>query len=105
MNLATVYQKGINIVPKLRDGPLKGQCQETLNFIFLHIRAERRQLPLSPDSLIIALLINFEFLEILRRYSDQFETYKRLYHRERILETSTLSCNEEKEEITKPPTK
>jgi hypothetical protein len=26
-----------------------------------------------------------------------------LYHRERILETSTLSCNEEKEEITKPP--
>ncbi len=28
---------------------------------------------------------------------------KSLYHRERILETSTLSCNEEKEEITKPP--
>ncbi len=28
-----------------------------------------------------------------------------LYHRERILKTSTLSCNEEKEEITKPPTK
>ncbi len=27
----------------------------------------------------------------------------RLYHRERILETSTLSCNEEEEEITKPP--
>jgi hypothetical protein len=26
-----------------------------------------------------------------------------LYHRERILETSTLSCNEEEEEITKPP--
>jgi hypothetical protein len=26
-----------------------------------------------------------------------------LYHRERILKTSTLSCNEEKEEITKPP--
>jgi hypothetical protein len=26
-----------------------------------------------------------------------------LYHRERILETSTLSCNEEKEEVTKPP--
>ena len=26
-----------------------------------------------------------------------------VYHRERILETSTLSCNEEKEEITKPP--
>jgi hypothetical protein len=25
-----------------------------------------------------------------------------LYHRERILKTSTLSCNEEKEEITKP---
>ncbi len=28
-----------------------------------------------------------------------------MYHRERILKTSTLSCNEEKEEITKPPTK
>jgi hypothetical protein len=28
---------------------------------------------------------------------------KFLYHRERILETSTLSCNEEEEEITKPP--
>ncbi len=28
-----------------------------------------------------------------------------VYHRERILETSTLSCNEEKEEITKPPTR
>jgi hypothetical protein len=27
-----------------------------------------------------------------------------LYHRERILETSTLSCNEEEEGITKPPT-
>jgi hypothetical protein len=26
-----------------------------------------------------------------------------VYHRERILETSTLSCNEEEEEITKPP--
>ncbi len=26
-----------------------------------------------------------------------------LYHRERILETSTLSCNKEEEEITKPP--
>ena len=26
-----------------------------------------------------------------------------MYHRERILETSTLSCNEEEEEITKPP--
>ncbi len=26
-----------------------------------------------------------------------------LYHRERILETSTLSCNEEEEDITKPP--
>ncbi len=28
---------------------------------------------------------------------------KGLYHRERILETSTLSCNEEEEDITKPP--
>ena len=28
---------------------------------------------------------------------------KLLYHRERILETSTLSCNEEEEDITKPP--
>jgi hypothetical protein len=28
-----------------------------------------------------------------------------VYHRERILETSTLSCNEEEEEITKPPTR
>ena len=27
-----------------------------------------------------------------------------VYHRERILETSTLSCNEE-EEITNPPTR
>ena len=26
-----------------------------------------------------------------------------VYHRERILKTSTLSCNEEEEEITKPP--
>jgi hypothetical protein len=31
--------------------------------------------------------------------------YAKLYHRERILETSTLSCNEEEEEITKPPTR
>jgi hypothetical protein len=31
--------------------------------------------------------------------------FSSLYHRERILKTSTLSCNEEKEEITKPPTK
>jgi hypothetical protein len=28
---------------------------------------------------------------------------QKVYHRERILETSTLSCNEEEEEITKPP--
>jgi hypothetical protein len=28
-----------------------------------------------------------------------------MYHRERILKTSTLSCNEEEEEITKPPTR
>ena len=28
-----------------------------------------------------------------------------VYHRERILETSTLSCNEEEEDITKPPKK
>jgi hypothetical protein len=35
---------------------------------------------------------NFLFLGIVQ-----------LYHRERILETSTLSCNEEEEEITKPP--
>jgi hypothetical protein len=28
-----------------------------------------------------------------------------VYHRERILKSSTLSCNEEKEEITKPPTR
>jgi hypothetical protein len=28
-----------------------------------------------------------------------------LYHRQRILETSTLSCNEEEEGITKPPTR
>ncbi len=28
-----------------------------------------------------------------------------LYHRERIQKSSTLSCNEEKEEITKPPTR
>jgi hypothetical protein len=28
-----------------------------------------------------------------------------LYHREQILKTSTLSCNEEEEEITKPPTR
>ncbi len=28
-----------------------------------------------------------------------------MYHRGRILETSTLSCNEEEEEITKPPTR
>ncbi len=31
--------------------------------------------------------------------------FTHLYHRERILETSTLSCNEEEEEITKPPTR
>ncbi len=29
--------------------------------------------------------------------------YLLVYHRERILETSTLSCNEEEEDITKPP--
>jgi hypothetical protein len=33
------------------------------------------------------------------------DTRQGLYHRERILKTSTLSCNEEKEEITKPPTR
>ncbi len=32
-----------------------------------------------------------------------FSVWGSLYHRERILETSTLSCNEEEEEITKPP--
>jgi hypothetical protein len=31
--------------------------------------------------------------------------YIPLYHRERILKTSTLSCSEEEEEITKPPTR
>jgi hypothetical protein len=30
---------------------------------------------------------------------------REVYHRERILGTSTLSCNEEEEEITKPPTR
>ncbi len=28
-----------------------------------------------------------------------------VYHRERILKISTLSCNEEEEEFTKPPTR
>jgi hypothetical protein len=38
----------------------------------------------------------------LKRASSELSG-KPLYHRERILETSTLSCNEEEEEITKPP--
>ncbi len=33
----------------------------------------------------------------------EFSCFMVVYHRERILETSTLSCNEEEEEITKPP--
>ncbi len=36
---------------------------------------------------------------------DREEDLYWMYHRERILETSTLSCNEEKEEVTKPPTR
>ncbi len=36
-------------------------------------------------------------------FSPTFFGHRFLYHRERILETSTLSCNEEEEDITKPP--
>jgi hypothetical protein len=41
--------------------------------------------------------------KIYRSTKRKYDTV--VYHRERILKTSTLSCNEEKEEITKPPTR
>jgi hypothetical protein len=44
---------------------------------------------------------HFLLLDPLHVYIDC--TVCMVYHRERILETSTLSCNEEEEEITKPP--
>ncbi len=43
--------------------------------------------------------------KIIRILKSEINKYRNLYHRERILETSTLSCNEEEEEITKPPTR
>jgi hypothetical protein len=49
---------------------------------------------------------NFDcFLLFKIRENLKVEHHHNLYHRERILKTSTLSCNEEKEEITKPPTR
>jgi hypothetical protein len=45
---------------------------------------------------ILIMLDNFE-------KAQSWKIYIFVYHRERILETSTLSCNEEEEEITKPP--
>ncbi len=47
-------------------------------------------------------------LMLKERKSDDHEEKKvipKVYHRERIWKSSTLSCNEEKEEITKPPTR
>ncbi len=50
-----------------------------------------------------------EFLTINRKEIKQKSSVNKkvkneeVYHRERILETSTLSCDEEEEEITKPP--
>jgi hypothetical protein len=55
----------------------------------------------NPQICIIILKIeNPKFLQSIAQL--RLKTVS-LYHRERILETSTLSCNEEEEEITKPP--
>ncbi len=51
------------------------------------------------SQLLLAFLLLLTFLLLLALMM----MVSQLYHRERILETSTLSCNEEKEEITKPP--
>jgi hypothetical protein len=47
------------------------------------------------------MLFSFDSVHII---TASFQTLV-MYHRERILETSTLSCNEEEEGITKPPTR
>ncbi len=49
--------------------------------------------------------LNYFILEMLEKkiWANFQRIIELLYHRERILETSTLSCNEEEEEITKPP--
>jgi hypothetical protein len=47
----------------------------------------------------------FTLKVINEKFIYSFFLFILLYHRERILKTSTLSCNEEEEEITKPPTR
>ena len=44
-------------------------------------------------------------IQLIRNFSINLSNYHTMYHREQILKSSTLSCNEEKEEITKPPTR
>jgi hypothetical protein len=55
------------------------------------------------DGLHLQSINFFKFQHQQRRHVGFGVFIVTLYHRERILKTSTLSCNEEKEEITKPP--
>ncbi len=48
------------------------------------------------------VMVNFSLLLTEKKVWPHYSSLP-VYHRERILETSTLSCNEEEEEITKPP--
>ncbi len=67
-----------------------------LSFLFWQAEQKRTALVSKKVHVKISVRVTFVFTcTVVKRY--------RVYHRERILETSTLSCNEEEEEITKPP--
>ncbi len=59
--------------------------------------------PMSPVPLLLADRTQKMHRNIRILSRQDKKNKKKLYHRERILETSTPTCNEEKEEITKPP--
>ncbi len=83
-------------------GNLIPPSNEILALGFSHVESIRI-LGMDIDQNISNLDQNFSnILDKIRSSISYWKCYN-LYHRERILETSTLSCNEEEEDITKPP--
>jgi hypothetical protein len=66
-------------------------------------RASCYSLALSKPDVYIDLQISQHFSTLRKEGKKLAQDFTSVYHRERILETSTLSCNEEEEDITKPP--
>ncbi len=82
-----------------RDNP----CPHLGNIVTIKLSENQENVP-QTDNTYLTMIVETHFqVPYLNTFTSLVTIV--VYHRERILETSTLSCNEEKEEITKPPTK